>query len=358
MPVPPARADEPTAADPTAAAYRGLAGRRRLHALVLLAVALACLAADILLGPSGLTLSDLFTALLSPDAADASTRVIVWDIRLPQAATAALVGAALGLAGAEMQTILNNPLASPYTLGVSSAAALGASLAIVLQTGVPGLPLDWLVPVNAFLFAALCGLLLDAVARRRGIGTAAIVLFGVALVFSFNALTSLIQFVASAQALQNLVFWTLGSMTRANWGTVALMAVALAAALPFALSQAWRLTALRLGEERAASFGVDVRRVRLGAIARVSVLSGLAVAFVGTIGFIGLVAPHIARRLFGEDHRYFLPGSALTGALILSAASLLSKNLLDGVIVPVGILTALVGVPFFMAVLLRRQASL
>jgi len=340
------------------AAYRGLTGRRWLLASGLFVVALACVAADLLLGPSGLTPSELFATVFSPAAADVSTRVIVWDIRLPQAAMATMVGAALGLAGAEMQTILNNPLASPYTLGVSSAAALGASLAIVLQAGLPGLPLDWLVPVNAFLFAALCGLLLDAVARRRGIGTASIVLFGVALVFSFNALTSLIQFVASAQALQNLVFWTMGSMTRANWSSVGIMALALAVALPLAQAQAWRLTALRLGEERAASFGVDVRRVRLGVIARVSVLSALAVAFVGTIGFVGLVAPHIARRLFGEDHRYFLPGSALTGALILSAASLLSKNLLDGVIVPVGILTALVGVPFFLAVLLRRPASL
>ncbi|MDA4520217.1 iron ABC transporter permease, partial [Escherichia coli] len=107
--------------------------------------------------------------------------------------------------------------------------------------------------------------------------------------------------------------------------------------------QSWKLTALRLGEDRAASFGVDVRRVRVAALARVSLLSALAVAFVGTIGFIGLVAPHIARRLFGEDHRFYLPGSALVGALILSLASVVSKNLLPDVVVPVGIVTALVG---------------
>ena len=128
----------------------------------------------------------------------------------------------------------------------------------------------------------------------------------------------------------------------------------MALALPLALRQSWKLTALRLGEERAASFGVDVRRVRVEALARVSLLSALSVAFVGTIGFIGLVAPHIARRLFGEDHRYYLPGSA-TGATILSLASLASKNLMPGVIIPVGIVTSLVGIPFFVSVVMRRR---
>ncbi|WP_154586114.1 FecCD family ABC transporter permease, partial [Bordetella pertussis] len=208
----------------------------------------AALAADAALGPAGLTLADLWRTLLQPGAADTAARVIVWDIRLPQAAMAAIVGMALGLAGAEMQTILNNPLASPFTLGVSSAAALGASLAIVLHVGVPGVAAPWLVPLYAFLFAALAGLLLDQVARHRAIGAPAIVLFGIALVFTFNALISLIQFTASAQALQNLVFWTMGSMARADWASVGILALACALALPLALRHAWRLTALRLGE--------------------------------------------------------------------------------------------------------------
>ena len=185
--------------------------------------------------------------------------------------------------------------------------------------------------------------------------TSGVVLFGIAMVFTFNALVSLVQFLASAEALQNLVFWTMGSLARSNWTTTGVVALAVAIALPLAMRQSWKLTALRLGEDRAASFGVDVRRVRVAALARVSLLSALAVAFVGTIGFIGLVAPHIARRLFGEDHRFYLPGSALVGALILSLASVVSKNLLPGVVVPVGIVTALVGIPFFVAVVLRRQ---
>ena len=202
---------------------------------------------------------------------------------------------------------------------------------------------------------AHAALLLDAVARWGGMNTSGVVLFGIAMVFTFNALVSLVQFTASAEALQNLVFWTMGSLARSSWTTVGVLALAFAVALPLAMRQSWKLTALRLGEDRAASFGVDVRRVRVAALARVSLLAALAVAFVGTIGFIGLVAPHIARRLFGEDHRFYLPGSALVGAVILSLASIASKNLLPGVVVPVGIVTALVGIPFFVSVVLRRQ---
>jgi len=337
------------------AAYRQILRRRAGLIALLLAALFIALLTDFTVGPSGLPWRELWQTLTAPTAADPTSRVIVWDIRLPSALMAALVGMALGMAGAEMQTILNNPLASPFTLGVSSAAAFGASLAIVLQLGVPGIPAAWLVAGNAFLFALLAALMLDAVTRWGGMNTSGVVLFGIAMLFTFNALVSLVQFMASAEALQNLVFWTMGSLSRSSWTTVAVLAAAFALALPLAMRQSWKLTALRLGEDRAASFGVDVRRLRVAALARVSLLSALAVAFVGTIGFIGLVAPHIARRLFGEDHRFFLPGSALVGAVILSLASIASKNLMPGVIVPIGIVTSLVGIPFFASVVLRRQ---
>jgi len=336
-------------------AYRHILRRRAGLIALLLAAIFMALLIDFTIGPTGLPWRELWRTLSAPEAADATYRVIVWDIRLPSALMAALVGMALGLAGAEMQTILNNPLASPYTLGVSSAAALGASLAIVLQFGIPGVPSGWLIGGNAFVSAIGAALLLDTVARWSGMNTSGVVLFGIAMVFTFNALVSLVQFLASAEALQSLVFWTMGSLARSSWTSVGVMVTAIVLTLPVAMRQSWKLTALRLGEDRAASFGVDVRRVRVAALARVSLLSALAVAFVGTIGFIGLVAPHIARRLFGEDHRFYLPGSALVGALILSLASVVSKNLLPDVVVPVGIVTALVGIPFFVAVVLRRQ---
>jgi iron complex transport system permease protein len=274
---------------------------------------------------------------------------------MPYAVMALLVGASLGVSGAEMQTVLDNPLASPYTLGVSAAAAFGASLAIVLDLAIPGVPQGWIVSANAFVFALLSAAVLDAVARWRGMSTAGVVLMGIALVFAFHALVSLIQFIASADALQGLVFWTLGSLARANWQQIGVLAVALAVSLSLSMRNAWKLTALRLGEDRAASFGIDIRRLRLGTLLRVAVLSALAVSFVGTIGFIGLIAPHIARTLLGEDHRFYLPGSALLGALMLSLASIASKILIPGVLVPVGIVTALVGIPLFLGIVLRSQ---
>ncbi|AYC20130.1 Hemin transport system permease protein HmuU [Dickeya dianthicola] len=332
--------------------------RHRLAVMAVLVVAIvASLLLDFVLGPSGLPLDVLWQTLTDPANADAGSRVIVWDIRLPYALMAVVVGLALGLAGAEMQTILNNPLASPFTLGVSSAAAFGAALAIVLGVGIPGIPAQWFISANAFLFALLAALLLDGITRWTKVATSGVVLFGIALVFTFNALVSILQFIANEDTLQGLVFWTMGSLARSSWEKLGILLLVLAVVMPLSMLSSWKLTALRLGEDRAISFGINVRRLRLTTLLRISFLSALSVAFVGPIGFIGLVAPHIARIIFGEDHRFYLPASALTGALVLSLASVVSKNLLPGVIIPVGIVTSLVGVPFFLSIILRNRGN-
>ncbi|MDR9890166.1 iron ABC transporter permease [Pseudenterobacter timonensis] len=343
---------------PLQAAYGQVLRRRlALSGLLILAI-VASLTLDFTLGPSGLSPGDLWQALVHPASVSDGMRTIVWDIRLPYALMALLVGMTLGLAGAEMQTILNNPLASPFTLGVSSAAAFGAALAIVLGIGIPGVAEGWVVSANAFIFALLSALLLDAVARWTRVATTGVVLFGIALVFTFNALVSMMQFIADEDTLQGLVFWTMGSLARASWQSLGVLALAFAAVLPLSMMSAWKLTALRLGEERAMSFGIDVRRLRLTSLLRISLLSALSVAFVGPIGFVGLVAPHISRMLFGEDHRYYLPGSMLTGGLVLSLASIASKNIVPGVMIPVGIVTSLVGVPFFLSIVLRHRGRM
>jgi iron complex transport system permease protein len=348
----------PDSHDDSVRRYRHLTLRRASWLLVTAVLIAGSLLFDLRTGPSGMSIATVLHALFDHHAVDPATSEIVWQIRLPYAVMALLVGASLGLSGAEMQTILNNPLASPYTLGVSAAAAFGASLAIVLDIAIPGVSQTWIVSADAFVFALLSAILLDMVARWRGMSTAGVVLMGIALVFAFHALVSLIQFVASADALQGLIFWTLGSLARSDWQKIGVLALAVALALPLSMRNAWKLTALRLGEDRAASFGIDVRRLRLGTLLRVSVLSALAVSFVGTIGFIGLIAPHIARTLFGEDHRFYLPGSALIGALMLSLASIASKVIIPGVLIPVGIVTALVGIPLFLGIVVRSQGEL
>ena len=343
----------PAPAQEIARTHLRMQRRRRVWLGAFAAALVLCLLVDIACGPAGLSAADLLRTLVHPDAATPGMRVIVWDFRLPYAVMAVLVGAALGWGGAEMQTLLNNPLASPFTLGVSAAAAFGAAAAITLNFSLPGLPPAWTVTLCAFASALLSVALLERVARWRGGSTLGVVLFGIALVYSFQALIMLLQFVASEEALQGIVFWTMGNLGRASWGSVAALAVALACVLPWSMRDAWQLTAVRLGEERAASLGVDLKRLRMVSLLRVSALTALAVSIVGTIGFVGLVAPHIARMLLGEDHRFYLPGSTLAGALILSGASIASKTLLSGALIPVGIVTSLVGIPFFLAIVVR-----
>ena len=321
---------------------------------VLALVAATALLLDVVTGPSSISAAAVVKGVFDPSSLSTAQQAIVWQVRLPYALMAALVGAALALAGAEMQTVLNNPLASPFTLGVSSAASFGASLAIVLGVGASFIGSDWLVPLNAFVFAFGSVLALQALARMKGSGVENIVLFGIALVFAFNALTALVQFLSSAEALQQLVFWTMGSLSRATWGNVGALALVVVLVTPFSLLSSRGLTALRLGEDRAMSFGVDVKRLRFLSLLRVSLLSATAVAFVGAIGFIGLVGPHIARLLVGEDHRFFLPASILSGAIIMSLASAASKAIVPGVLMPVGIVTAVIGVPVFLLLIFRN----
>lgn len=344
----------PASATASNVAYQNTWRRRQLFLTLLLVAILAMACIDLMLGPAELKWSSLAQALFAPGNPDQTLNIIVWQIRLPQALMAIVVGAALGLAGAEMQTVLNNPLASPFTLGVSSAAALGAALTLVFDWRLPPIQQQYVLALAALILALFCAFLLDAVARRARIGTAGIVLFGIALVFTFNALLSLVQLVASAAALQDLVFWMMGSLERSDWPKVFMMTAALLAVLPFSLRRAWQLTALRFGDARAASLGVDAQGVRRGSLLRISILAALAVALVGVIGFIGLVAPHIARRLWGEDHRWYLPASACIGSAILICASVTAKLISTHTVIPVGIVTTLVGIPFFIVVLMRR----
>lgn len=336
-------------------AARPQATRLRMLLAVLTAI-LLLLATDIGSGAAALGWADIWAAITAPGDAGAAGHFIVWNLRLPQAFMAVLAGAALGLAGAEMQTVLDNPLASPFTLGVSSAAALGAALSLSLGIHLPGMAPEHAIALNAFLMAMLCSLLLDHAAGRLHLAQHGIVLLGIALVFGFNALLALIQLLSDAAALQSLLYWMMGSLGGSTWQDVALLALVLALTLAISLSQAWPLTALRFGEERAGSFGIDTRRVRRWALLRVSVLASVTVALVGVIGFVGLVAPHIARRLWGEDHRWYLPASACTGAVIMLGASVCAKALSSTLEIPVGIVTTLVGIPFFIVVLSRRRS--
>ncbi|WP_337249385.1 iron ABC transporter permease [Rhodovulum sulfidophilum] len=330
--------------------------RRRLTLLTGIGLlTVICFLIDLSIGQAHYSSLEVLSALWDTDA-PLSVRVILWDIRLPVALAALVVGASLAVAGVQMQTVLGNPLASPFTLGLSAAASFGAALGLILGVSLlPASAVAFAVPVNAFLISMGAALFIHRLSQKRGITTEMIVLLGTTLVFTFTALLQALQYVAPDQALSAVVFWTMGSLSRANWLKLGIMSITLAlVSLAFA-KQAWALTALRLGESRATSLGVPVARLRLRGILLGSLLASVCVSFVGTIGFVGLVAPHIARMLVGEDQRFLLPTSALCGALMLSAASVLSKSLIAGQTLPIGIVTSLVGVPLFFTLIMRAK---
>jgi iron complex transport system permease protein len=196
--------------------YRARSNRKRLILIGLLALLAASLVADLMIGPARYSALEVLHALAAPNAVPAAVRVVIWEIRLPVALMAVVVGAALAVSGAQMQTILNNPLASPFTLGISAAASFGASLALVLGVAIVPFAIDYVVPINAFLAAMGAALLIHALSQRRDVTTETVILLGIALVFTCNALLALLQFFASEQALGAVVFWMMGSLTKAT----------------------------------------------------------------------------------------------------------------------------------------------
>lgn len=280
---------------------------------------------------------------------------IIWQLRVPRTLLAAVVGAGLALAGAAMQTLVRNPLADPYLLGVSSGAGVGA--AAVITSGFFAGAGVWALSGGALLgaFAAAAMVFLIAVAQG-GLTPLRLVLTGTVLGSAFAALSSYLIFrSADPAAAQAVLFWLLGSLAGADWTRIALPACVVGvAALALAAAAGW-LDALNVGADTAASVGVPVRALRIALFAGLAVLVGVLVAVSGGIGFVGLVVPHAARLLVGSPHRVLLPVSALCGALFLVVADAAARILVRPTEIPVGVLTGLIGAPVFLLLMGRRR---
>ena len=337
--------------------YKKHSYRRIIFILIGLLICAVSFITDVIVGPASLTLRDVWLAVMQSPAVSKNADVIIWSIRLPTAVMALLVGASLGIAGAGMQTILDNPLSSPYTLGISAGAGFGASLVVVIGLSSLEFLGEFMVPFGAFVFAGLTSFFIYSINKIKNFSSETMILAGIGMMFLFQALQSLMQYMATSEALQNIVFWTMGSLTKANWLSISIVLVALLVMLPLMMRESWRLTALKLGDEKASGLGVNVEHLRVKIFLFISIITAVAVSFVGTIGFIGIVGPHIARMLVGEDQRYFLPLSAVCGMVILSLASIASKMLIPGAMFPIGIVTAIIGVPFFFSLVLTRKGS-
>jgi iron complex transport system permease protein len=300
--------------------------------------------------------------LLGADHAALSERdrIVIYDIRLPRIVLGALVGASLALSGAIMQGLFRNPLADPGLVGVSAGSSLGAAAMIVLGAGALA-PVAAILGIYALPLMALAGglattFVLQQVATRHGrTSVATMLLAGIALAALAFALTSLLTFIADDRQLRDLTFWMLGSLAGATWTKVAAAGPIILLAFLSAPFLAVALNALALGEASAAHLGIPVQRFKTIAVLAVSAATGASVAVSGVIGFVGIVCPHLLRLSIGPDHRYLLPASALLGAVLLILADAASRTIVAPAELPIGILTAIVGAPFFLWILLRKR---
>lgn len=287
--------------------------------------------------------------------ADRATVTIARDLRLPRAVLGALIGAALALAGTTFQALLRNPLAEPYVLGVAGGAALGA-VAVIGSGGAGVAP--WMLPLGAMAgaFAAIALVLRVARVAGRGLDVRALLLAGVVVGVFCNACLLLLLSLQRGEAFREAVFWMMGSLAGASWASTGWVALAILPVGAFLWTLARPFDLLAVGEDSARHLGVPVGRVRLAAYLCASFLTAAAVAVSGAIGFVGLLVPHAARLLWGGGHRRLLPAAALLGAAFLPLADTLARTIVAPAELPLGVITAFVGVPFFVIVM-RRQMS-
>jgi iron complex transport system permease protein len=283
---------------------------------------------------------------------DPLIRAIVLELRLPRAAMAALIGAGLAVAGTVFQALLRNPLAEPYVLGVSGGSAVGAVAVMALV----GATAPWAVPAAAFAGGVGAIVLVFRIAAAVGhaLDTRVLLLAGVVIGAFFNALILLILTFAEVETFRSAIFWMMGSLAGASWASVALLAVYLVPALLILLSLARPLNLMAIGEDTALYLGTSVEHVKRIAYLVASLLVAAGVAVAGIIGFVGLIVPHALRLVWGSDHRFLLPGSALAGAAFLLLADAAARTAAAPVELPVGVVTALIGVPVFLVLLVRR----
>lgn len=338
-------------------------GARGITLLVATLLTVLAVGASIVIGTAGVTLADVWRAAMlsifggTLDADFEQQYSIITELRMPRALLALIAGAGLSLAGALMQGLLRNPLVSPFTLGVSPAAAFGAALAITLAG--TNSPPSWVVILSALGMALAVSALVLGLASAKQMGVATLLLLGIAMTQLFESMTAALQFVANENTLQAIVRWTFGSVNDATWNDVWVVGAVVAVALPLSLWFAKDLNAVAFaGDDAAKSLGVNVGALRVGLIVVSVLLASVVVSFCGVIGFVGLVGPHIARLIIGSDHRYLLPFSVLTGGLLLLLADTVGRTILAPAVIPVGIVVAFIGAPIFINLILTRKSSL
>ena len=310
------------------------------------------------LGPFKITMPQVYAAVADrffPGFFEVSANVtqIVWNIRLPRIIGAVVAGLGFGACGAVMQAVLMNPLASPFTLGISAGAQFGVAVAAVTGLGILGGP--YLLIGNAFFFAMLCSGFIIALSLIKGASSETLILAGIAVNYFFTAMSQLFKYFATDEQLRAMVGWGMGDLSAFSWSRFPLILGILVVCIPILMLKAKDLNIMTTGDETAKSLGLNANRLRLITMTTASLLIGAIVCFTGTIGFIGLVSPHMARIIIGVDHKLLIPTSSIIGALVLLCADAVGLNVIGPTIIPTGIMTSLLGVPFFLWLILKGK---
>nr|WP_281069317.1 iron ABC transporter permease [Methanomicrobium sp. W14] len=329
--------------------------------LFLLAVVLIIVIASgfiITIGPMPITVTEVYSIIIDrvvPGFCEVTKAMenTVWEIRLPRVAGDIIVGLGLGICGCVMQAVLKNPLASPFTLGISSGAQFGVSVAAVF--GITFLGGPYFLIGNAFVCALVCSAVIICLSGLKGATSEMLVLAGIAVNYLFQALNQLFSFVASEEQQEVMNMWGMGGLSDLNWNSIGILAGVTIICLPLLYMKAWDLNLMTAGDESAKSMGVDAGFTRIYIMVVSSLYVAVIVAFIGVLGFIGLVAPHMGRMILGSDHRYMIPAAGGLGALILLIADAVSVHLLSPIIIPTGVTMSIIGVPFFLYLILRGR---
>ena len=333
---------------PATGAFLAVIRKRRIMLVALLAAVFAVAVVAVTQGAYDIAMGHLMRIFSGTAVGPAD--IVIWKIRLPRIVSAIMAGWGLSLSGLGMQTLLRNPLGSPFTLGISHGAMFGASAAILLLG-----PRIALVTLSAFAGAMCSTVVIMILAGFKRLSPESIILAGVALTSLFLSGTVLVQYLASDTQLAMVVFWTFGDVSRASWPEIGILAVTVVGVTLYLALRRWDLNALAAGEETARGLGVSVNRLRVIGMLAAVLMAALATAFHGVIAFVGLIAPHIARRLVGADHGMLVPFSAIIGALLLLCADTLGRLLFGSGALPVGIITSFMGAPMFLYLLIRSK---
>lgn len=343
-------------------AYNKYIRKKWIVLLVMVGLLFASAIASLSAGSANLSVLDILRTVFG--SGNRQQNAIIWNVRMPRVATATVVGMALALSGCVMQNVLRNPLASASTLGVSQGASFGAAVAIVyfgagiqVNAGGTASALTVTNPAMVTLCAFLGGIATTAVilglARFRGTSPATMVLAGVAISSMFTGGTALVQYFCDDVMVATVVYWTFGSLGRAGWTEIAIIAALTFAAFVFFYYNRWNYNAMEGGTHTAKSLGVPVDRLIVLSMALCALISSVAVAFVGCISFIGLIAAHIMRRFVGNDYRFLIPCSALCGGVLLLLSDIVSRMLLSPTVLPIGALTSFLGAPLFLYLIIK-----